>query len=329
MASGGWLRARQAAAPPSTALAARRDRAALRRVIRGMAASADLESSAGLIAAQAAWVLKADGACVVRREEDGRTRVVAASGAAPAPGGAVAEALATGRVVDRAAPDGSEAAAPVLLDGRAWGALHAHGPAARLGRGAARRLSPFADLVSLAAATHEARARLASLAGTDPLTGLGNRRTFDGLLEVEAERAARHGDPLGLVMLDLDRFKGVNDRFGHQAGDRVLIEVARRLMEIARRGEAISRIGGEEFAWILPRTDAAGTAAAAARAVRAVADTPFAGVGRLTISAGVCELADAGDPGELVRLADRMLYRAKAEGRNTVRRHSPGPLARI
>ena len=126
------------------------------------------------------------------------------------------------------------------------------------------------------------------------------------------------------MLLDLDGFKAVNDRFGHQAGDRVLIEVGRRLVRIARRGEAISRIGGEEFAWILPRTDGAGTAAAAGRALRAISDAPFEGVGTLTVSAGVCELADAGSPEELVRLADRMLYRAKADGRNLVRRHTPG-----
>ena len=118
--------------------------------------------------------------------------------------------------------------------------------------------------MSLAAATHEARTRLASLAGTDALTGLGNRRTFDDLLAAEVDRAGRHGEPLSLVLLDIDHFKSVNDRFGHQVGDRVLVEVGRRLVAIARRGEAVTRIGGEEFAWILPRTAAAGAEAAAA-----------------------------------------------------------------
>ncbi len=242
--------------------------------------------------------------------------------------GPVATALASGRIQELRAGGLAQAVAPVAVAGRPWGVVLVDGAATRVGRHAGERLAPFADLVSLAAATHEARTHLASLAGTDPLTGLGNRRTFDGLLEVEAGRAGRHGDPLSLVLLDIDHFKSVNDRFGHQLGDRVLIEVGRRLVQIARRGEAISRIGGEEFAWILPRTDGAGTTAAATRALHAISDAPFEAVGTLTISAGVCELATAGSPEEMVRLADRMLYRAKDEGRNTVRCFTPdGELA--
>lgn len=316
-------------------LAGRRDRAALGRAIRGLAQAPDLAAAAELIAGQAAWMLRADRALVVLADAEGAVRVAAAAGEGVAPPGtpievrgALAAALGTGTVQELRALGTAQAVAPVTVDGRPWGAIQVAGPAGRVGRHAGERLAPFADLVSLAAATHEARSRLASLAGTDPLTGLGNRRTFDGLLAVEVERASRHGDPLSLVLLDLDCFKGVNDRFGHQAGDRVLIEVGRRLVEITRRGEAVSRIGGEEFAWILPRTDGAGTTVAAARALEAISGTPFAGVGTLTVSAGVCELADAGSPEELVRLADRMLYRAKAEGRNTVRCHVPeGALA--
>ena len=100
-------------------------------------------------------------------------------------------------------------------------------------------LALFADLVSLAAATHEHRAVLASLAGTDPLTGLGNRRTFDALLGVEVERAQRHDDLLSLVLLDIDHFKRVNDAFGHQAGDRALVEVGRRLAALARSSQVL------------------------------------------------------------------------------------------
>ena len=305
---------------------ARRDRTALGTAIRGLAEADDLGSAAVLIAERAAWMLRAEHAVVLRADEDGGGLVTATFGDGAPPmdstialRGPIAACLRSGRPQEVRADGRAFAVAPVTVGGHTWGAVAADGLAARVGRHAGERLAPFADLVSLAAATHEARTHLASLAGTDPLTGLGNRRTFDGLLEVEAERADRHGDPLSLVMLDIDGFKSVNDRFGHQLGDRVLIEVGRRLVGIARRGEAVSRIGGEEFAWILPRTDAAGSMVAAARALDAISGAPFEAVGTLTISAGVCELAAAGSPEEMVRLADRMLYRAKAGGRNAVR----------
>ena len=308
-----------------TGAPARRDRTALGTAIRGLAEADDLGSAALLIAERAAWMLRAERAVVLRADGD-HGLVTASFGAGAhaldssiAVRGPIAACLRSGRPQEVRSDGRAHAVAPIAVRGDTWGALAADGPAARVGRHAGERLAPFADLVSLAAATHEARTHLASLAGTDPLTGLGNRRTFDGLLEVEAERAGRHGDPLSLVMLDLDGFKSVNDRFGHQLGDRVLIEVGRRLVGIARRGEAVSRIGGEEFAWILPRTDTAGSMAAAARALDAVSGAPFEAVGTLTISAGVCELAAAGSPQEMVRLADRMLYRAKADGRNAAR----------
>jgi diguanylate cyclase (GGDEF)-like protein len=319
------------AAGPRADASGRRDRAALGRAIRGISSAPDLPRAAAIVAEQAAWLLHADVAMVVR--DDGAVaRVVAAAGSA-APqaeqevsvSGALSEALRGGRAAALRVSGSAEAACPIDRDGAPWGAIAISGPSARTPRRAQERLAPFADLVSLAAATHEDRSRLASLAGTDPLTGLGNRRTFDALLAAEAERAARHDDLLSLVLLDIDHFKGVNDRFGHQQGDRVLMEVGRRLVAIARRGEAIARIGGEEFAWILPRTGAEGSEAAAARALSAIADAPFEGVGRLTLSAGVCDLGAAGSADEMVAAADRMLYRAKADGRNAVRRFVPAP----
>lgn len=313
------------------AVPGRRDRAALGTAIRALAEAPDLAAAAFLIAENAAWLLHADHAMVVRVESGGpRVTCALGPGAAQADApvavaGALARALRTGRTSQVRSSGTAEVAAPIDSGGRTWGALVASGPAAGVPRHAHERLAPFADLVSLAAATHEHRTRLASLAGTDPLTGLGNRRTFDALLAAEVERATRHDDPLSLVLLDIDHFKGVNDRFGHQTGDRVLMEVGRRLVGIARRGEAVTRIGGEEFAWILPRTGGEGTGAAAARALAAISATPFDEVGRLTVSAGVCDLAPAGGADEMVRLADQMLYRAKADGRNAVRRFAAGP----
>lgn len=323
----------RAAADPTGGAPGRRDRTALSTAIRGLADAPDLAAAAEVVGECAAWLLGADHALVVRTE--GGDPVVAASSGrgGPPPGQAMLPTGTLGGAIALAAPQESrragvaEVAAPVVLRGGVWGALLLTGSASGVAPHAAERLAPFADLLSLAAATHETRSHLASLAGTDALTGLGNRRAFDALLATEVERAQRHGDPLSLVLLDIDHFKAVNDRHGHQRGDRVLAEIGRRLVAIARRGEAVVRLGGEEFAWVLPRTGGEGSEAAAQRALAAVGDRPFDGVGRITISAGVCELAHADDAEEMLRLADVMLYRAKADGRDTVRRFVPGPRA--
>ncbi len=309
----------------------RREGDALGRAIRRLADAPDMLSAAAVVAEGAAWLLGAERALVVQLEGEG-ARVTCAVGGAVAPvgqaviaHGALADALTAGRAGGSRASGVAEVAAPITVGGRRWGALAAWGPADRVPADAPELLGHFADLVSLAAATHEHRAVLASLAGTDPLTGLGNRRTFDALLATEVERAQRHDDRLSLVLLDIDHFKRVNDAFGHQVGDRALVEVGRRLVGIARRGEAVSRIGGEEFAWILPRTGGAGAETAARRALAVLSGAPIAGVGRLTASAGVCELASAGGAEEMVRLADRMLYVAKEGGRDDVRRFAADP----
>jgi diguanylate cyclase (GGDEF)-like protein/PAS domain S-box-containing protein len=159
-------------------------------------------------------------------------------------------------------------------------------------------------------------AELERLATHDSLTGLLNRRVFHDRLADEVARAGRHGTSLSLALLDLDHFKAINDEHGHPVGDRVLREFARRLEALTREGEAVARIGGEEFAWILPNASERGAHAAAERARLAICDTPFAGVGDLTLSAGVCELSDAGSAEELYACADDALYRAKQLGRN-------------
>jgi diguanylate cyclase (GGDEF)-like protein len=165
--------------------------------------------------------------------------------------------------------------------------------------------------------------RLGALAAIDAQTGLLNHRSFHQRLEEEVGRALRHERPLSIVVLDLDRFKEINDRHGHPAGDRVLAEAARRITGVARVGEHVARVGGEEFALILPDADGVGGFAAAERVRQAIAARPFEDVGPLTISAGVCALATAGSAGELYRLADVALYWAKAHGRNMTFRYTP------
>ncbi|MEA2303535.1 MAG: hypothetical protein QOH43_815 [Solirubrobacteraceae bacterium] len=167
---------------------------------------------------------------------------------------------------------------------------------------------------------------LAQLAAEDPLTGLLNLRSFHERMAEEVARTHRTERPLSLVLLDLDHFKQVNDSLGHPVGDEVLVEVADRLRGVTRAGEHLARVGGEEFAWLLPEADAAGALAAANRAREAVRATPLPPSGTLTVSAGVCALSDAGgDPRELYRLADTALYRAKAAGRDRAVAFGPVP----
>ena len=164
-------------------------------------------------------------------------------------------------------------------------------------------------------------AELARASRRDGLTGLPNRLAFDEELAREAARAARAGAPLAVVMLDVDRFKAVNDGHGHAAGDAVLREIAARASAAARRGDLAARVGGEEFALVLPGADLAGAAELAERVRAAVAAAPVqAGGARLsvTVSLGCAVLAAGEAPAALVARADARLYEAKRAGRDRV-----------
>jgi diguanylate cyclase (GGDEF)-like protein/PAS domain S-box-containing protein len=151
---------------------------------------------------------------------------------------------------------------------------------------------------------------LERLARTDSLTQLGNRHVLQEALTREAARRSHDGQQLALVLLDLDLFKQVNDAFGHPAGDSVLIEVARRLERTVRAGEVLARVGGEEFAWLLPACDAEEAVAAADRARAAIASEPFGRAGKLTM----CRRRAGVDPsdGDAVPMADRAAVRGQA-----------------
>ncbi|MBI1383128.1 MAG: diguanylate cyclase [Planctomycetaceae bacterium] len=164
---------------------------------------------------------------------------------------------------------------------------------------------------------------------TDPLTGLPNRRCAMERLAREAKLAIKNGSTFSVVMLDIDRFKSVNDTYGHDAGDVVLKEVSQVLRQGVRRGDLICRLGGEEFLAVCPNAEGA-TAAAIAERVRAlVAATTIHHPrfqGSITISAGVAVWGrDGADVDALLQGADKRLYMAKNSGRNCV--VSDGPLA--
>jgi two-component system cell cycle response regulator len=164
-------------------------------------------------------------------------------------------------------------------------------------------------------------ADLALASRRDPLTGLPNRRAFEEELAREAARASRAGAPLAVVMLDVDRFKAVNDGHGHAAGDEVLRAVAARAAAAIRAGDLLARVGGEEFAILLPAADLPRAAEAAERIRATLAARRIeAGGTSLTVTAslGCAALAPGETPEALVARADARLYAAKEAGRNRV-----------
>ena len=194
-------------------------------------------------------------------------------------------------------------------------------------RFAARVIDSAASAIEKAQDREESLRRqeaMRQLAETDPLTGLTNRRAFGDRLEQEVERAARYGTALTCVMIDLDNFKKANDTFGHQAGDRVLIQFAELLRREQRSVDVVARYGGEEFVVLLPETGSAGARLFAERVIRRVNNAPFGEAESpipLTVSVGLATYPDerARDAESLVNVADANLLRAKADGRNRYR----------
>jgi diguanylate cyclase (GGDEF)-like protein len=156
----------------------------------------------------------------------------------------------------------------------------------------------------------------------DELTGLGNRRRFQELLDVGMMQATAHAETFSLVLIDLDDFKCINDRHGHDVGDRVLRSCSAQLRLITRSCGGLARIGGEEFAAVLHGTDIANAAKYAERCRQAIAEMSFANLAttfRLSASLGVASWnSDMQNSAALVRLADERLYAAKRTGKNRV-----------
>lgn len=159
----------------------------------------------------------------------------------------------------------------------------------------------------------------------DGLTQIGNRRRFDEFLAREWDRHAATGQPLAMLLADVDHFKLYNDHYGHQAGDRCLQAVARAISGCFRPGDLVARYGGEEFAVVLPRTESNAAAQAAERMRLAVenvaiahAQSPVSSHATLSIGVAVAYPRSGGDPLGLTGAADKNLYLAKQRGRNRV-----------
>jgi diguanylate cyclase (GGDEF)-like protein len=169
----------------------------------------------------------------------------------------------------------------------------------------------------------------------DPATGLYNRRALFERLAEETARASRHGEGFAVVMLDIDRFKAVNDRYGHVIGDAAIFAIAAHLGDYVRGSDLVARYGGEEFVLLLPQTGRTGAAAIAERIRNAIAAEPIPVDGEasvyLTVSAGIAAYPEDGAEGEaLLAAADKALYTAKRGGRNRMawRRTRISPLRR-
>ena len=156
------------------------------------------------------------------------------------------------------------------------------------------------------------------LADLDALTGLHNRRYFHQTLAREVARAHRYERRLALIVLDLDDFKAINDRIGHLAGDAVLADAAERVREVVRSADIACRVGGDEFAVIMPESGLEDADQLYRRILYAVSTRPVAGDGKLYLSAGVAELRADDDAISFFERGDAALYRAKQSGKGRI-----------
>jgi diguanylate cyclase (GGDEF)-like protein len=173
----------------------------------------------------------------------------------------------------------------------------------------------------LTRAVDQARREVETMAITDPLTGLYNRRHLSERIRDEFVRMRRHPRSLSLVLVDLDGFKQVNDRFGHEAGDRVLVTVAQRLRTGLREVDIVARFGGDEFVVLLPETSAAQACLVSGRILQALSGQPIDEHGIVSATFGVATTDDEGSQigqDELLRRADHALLCGKRAGKGRV-----------
>ena len=321
----------------------------LRRVATAVAAGVPPHAVFALVSAEAARLLGADAAAIMRFEPGDRVTMMgnyAISGpqALSLPGQVVAitpedelwELRHRGIAVrvDDHPPDSqshthrlgfrSHLSAPIHTGSALWGALVLTAQAPRaFPSGTEEHLQDFADLIATAVATAEDRNRLGVIAGTDRLTGLSNARAFSDRIDEEASRAGRHGRSLTVAILDVDRFRQVNDRAGTEVGDGVLREVAERLRTSVRDEDVVARLAGDDFGVLFVESDPGDALAAIERARREVADAAFRHGIRLTISGGLCALRGFAGADELLGAAEAALRRAKALGGDRTSVHDP------
>ena len=182
------------------------------------------------------------------------------------------------------------------------------------------RFASFVIVAQTLAALRQSAQRERELARTDPLTGVRNRRFFYEALELEAARARRYASPFTAAVLDVDHFKGVNDRFGHSAGDAVLRDIARSLQHGIRTTDVVARLGGDEFALLFPQTGSRAAESTLRKLAEQLAAAMNAGGWPVTFSIGAVTSADAPcEAEEILRHADELMYGIKRDRSDGVR----------
>jgi diguanylate cyclase (GGDEF)-like protein len=211
---------------------------------------------------------------------------------------------------------------------RPWETVNAHAdPRWLYSLAAMAFLATFMVMGDLLFLVTELQSELAEQARTDPLTGAMNRRALEEAALRETARSIRHGNPLCTIMIDIDQFKHLNDARGHAAGDRALQALVNQVKTMLRGQDSIARMGGEEFAILLPETSVSAGILTAERVRQAIEELeiPFdTGPIKFTVSAGVAQLESTQSSWEeMMRNADAALYEAKEHGRNSVAVQSP------
>jgi diguanylate cyclase (GGDEF)-like protein len=321
------------------------EQGAMRRIATAVVEGERSQPIYELVAREAAALLGAGAAGILRFDSESQATVMGAwadhEGGSYPPGTVVdvrpdsdaARARETSLPirVDGHAPDSqvgrlgytSSIVTPVRVGADTWGILAATvAEPKRLTSVDEQQLLEFGDLLATAIGSIDDRAKLAAEASTDALTGLANRRALHERLAAEVSRAVRHERVLSVAVIDIDRFKRVNDFGGHEAGDEMLVRVARCLADHVRVEDSLGRVGGDEFAWMMPETTREQALVAVERARRLIAATASRQY-RITVSAGICDTNASTHPAQLISFADSALYLSKAHGRNRCWTYDP------
>jgi two-component system, cell cycle response regulator len=208
-------------------------------------------------------------------------------------------------------------AVPLVADDEPTGhlAVFTRAPGQGFGEDAVRELEEIGERAGPAIENARRFREARQLADLDALTGLHNRRFFHETLAREVARASRYGRELALLVLDMDDFKAINDRIGHLAGDAVLAGAAERIRDVVRSADIACRVGGDEFAVILPESSLGDADQLYRRVLGSVSSRPIGQAGRLFLSGGVAELRPEDDAASFFERADDALYRAKNGGK--------------